>query len=100
MSTPDQVILASLQAAGGVVEVVCPACKALVDLGDALAAKLLNSNTEAQQVAAGEAAIFAADAATLAALKAAHVTPAPSPEVAAVGAVVAPLIPVVAEVTK
>jgi len=91
------VVQASLEAAGGVVEVLCPACKALVDLGEALAATLLvNTSTEAQQVAAGEEAVLDADAATLAALKAAHVTVSPPPVVSAVGAVVAPLVPVVA----
>jgi anti-sigma factor ChrR (cupin superfamily) len=91
------IVQASLEAAGGVVEVLCPACKALVDLGEALADTLLvNPSTEAQQVAAGEQAILYADSATLAALQATHVTFAPSPVVSAVGAVVAPLVPVVA----
>jgi anti-sigma factor ChrR (cupin superfamily) len=90
------VVQASLEAAGGVAEVLCPACKALVDLGEAIAATLLvNPSTEAQQVAAGEQAVLDADAATLAALQAAHVKVAPAPVVSEVGAVVAPLIPVV-----
>ena len=82
-----QAVLAALEAAGGVVEIACPGCKALVDLGEALASTLLReSSTEAQQVANAEAYIFAADAAAHAALNAAHVHVSPSPTVATVAA--------------
>jgi hypothetical protein len=80
-------ILAVLQATGGAVEVVCPACKALVDLGEAVAALALKPSSEAAQVATAEQAILDADASALAALKSAHVTVAPSPVVQAAGAV-------------
>lgn len=88
-----QVVLAALEATGEVVDIACPGCKAVVSLAELLAAAILaEQSTEAQQVAEGEAAIFAADAAAVAGLAAAHVTVAPSPIVQAAGAAASSVI--------
>lgn len=88
-----QVVLAALQAAGGVCEIVCPACKGLVDVGEELAKVALTpATTEQEQVQSAEDAIFAADTAAVAALEAAHVVVTPSPTVSAVAGVVSTVL--------
>lgn len=92
-----QVLLAALQAAGGACEIVCPACKAIVDLGEELAKlALADTSTEAQQESQAEATILAADAAAVQGLQAAHV--APSAPVQAAGAIAGAALSAVAQV--
>lgn len=89
MSTPTQVILAAIEAAGGVCEIACPGCKLLVDVGEELAKlALAPQTTEAEQVADAEKTILDADAAAVGTLQAAHVNLKTSPIVAGVATVV------------